>query len=324
MTKHIGRKVEAAIAIEDTRGVGKAPTYSLGKVDFSLYDKTMDGRDESSIGRIEDSMDKFVLEKYAQGQIGGVLGANSALYLLALAFGGTPTVSTVSDSRYPWTLALSNTNQHSSASLLIKDSNQTQLHKLVMINQLEITIEQDDLVRWSAEFVSKRAVTSTQSIPTYAEDYKFTKRKSKIYVASAVGSLSAATRLALKSFKMTINKNLVRDSAIGTVEPVDIQNQQLGIEGELMLNYDDQTYRNLMLNGTYRALRLSMESEKLIGATSYGDLTLDFAKCDFFGWEPDAPNDEIVSNTINFKTNWDLTTATMLNAGTVRNARSAL
>jgi len=320
MSKHIGRLVEAAIAIETSRGVGKAPVYSLGKTEYSLFDKTVDVRDDSSRGRIEDSQDKYVVEKYAMGSISGILGGNSALYLLHLAFGGTPTVGAAVDSRYPWTLVFANTNQHASASLLIKDGNQTQMHKLVMLNSLEITIEQEEAVRYTAEFISKRAVTSTQSIPTYVEDYKFTKRKSKIYLADVVGNLASATRLSLKSFKLTINKNLVRDGSIGTVEPEDILNQQLSIEGELKLNYNDQTYRNYMLNGTYRAMRLFMEAEKLVGSSAYPDVTLDFSKMDFFGWEPEAPNDEIVQNAINFKGNYDLTTGKSLNAGTVRNA----
>lgn len=318
MTKNIGRRVEAAIAFEASRGVGIAPKYALGKVDFSLFDKTVDVRDDSSMGRIEDSMDKFVVERYSQGSIGGILGANSALYLLGLAFGGTPTAGSVSDSRYPWTLTVSNTNQHVSGSLITKDPNQTLIHKLLMLEQLEISVDMDDAVRFDAEFIAKVARTSTQSIPTYVDDFKFTKRKTKIYLATNVSGLAAASRTSVKSLKLTIKKNLVRDSGIGTAEPEDIQNQQLSVEGEIKLNYGDQTIKNLMMNGTYKALRIFMESENLIGATAYGDLTLDLSKVDFFGWEPDAPNDEIVTNTINFKANYDLSNA-MMNACTVRN-----
>lgn len=318
MTKNIGRRVEAAIAFESSRGVGIAPKYALGKIDFSLFDKTVEVRDDSSIGRIEDSNAKFVVEKYSQGSIGGILGANSALYLLGLAFGGTPTAGSVSDSRYPWTLTVSNTNQHVSGSLITKDANQTLIHKLLMLEQLEISVDMEDAVRFDAEFIAKVARTSTQSIPTYVDDFKFTKRKAKIYLATDVSGLSAATRTSIKSLKLTIKKNLVRDSAIGTAEPEDILNQQLSVEGEIKLNYGDQTIKNLMLNGTYKALRIFMESENLIGSTSYGDLTLDLSKVDFFGWEPDAPNDEIVTNTINFKANYDLSNA-MMNACTVRN-----
>lgn len=323
MSKQIGRKVEAAIGIESSRGVGVLPVYSLGKTAYSLFDKTDTARDNSSIGRIEDSNDNFVLERYAQGSIEGILGANSALYLLTLALGGTPSVSSVSDSRYPWTLSLNNTNQHKSASLHVKDVNQQLIHKLMMLNELEISVKMDEAVTYKAEFVSKVARTATATFPSYAEDYKFTKRKAKIYLASSVAGLGAATRISVKEFSIKFIKNLVRDSVLGTAEPEDIQNQELAIEGELKLNWNDQTYKNLMLNGTYRAMRISFESEKLIGATSYGDLTLDLSKLDFFEWEPDAPNEEIITNTIQFKANYDLSNG-MLNAGTVRNALATM
>lgn len=323
MSKIIGRKVEAAIAFESSRGVGVAPSYSLGKVDFSVYDKTVDVRDDSSRGRIEDSNDKFVIEKYAQGKIGGILGANSALYLLGLAFGTLPTVSTVADSRYPWTLAVANTNTHLSGSLFVIDTNVSLIHKLLMLEKLELTVDMEEAVRYAADFISKKGRVTTQAMPTYVEDYKFTKRKAKVYLATNVSGLAAATRIPVKSLKVTISKNLKRDSSIGTAEPEDINNQSFSIEGELKLNYNDLTYKNLMLDGTYKAMRIVLESEKLIGASAYGDVTIDLSKVDFFSWEPDGSNEDIVINTINFKANYDLSNG-MVNAATVRNAKATI
>jgi len=319
MAKFIGRKVEAAIGIESSRGVGVTPAYALGKVDFSLFDKSIDARNDESLGNIADSENKFVVEKYAQGALGGPLGANSALYLLGLALGTLPTVGSVSDSRYPWTLAVANNNQNISASILVKDGNESRLHKLVMLDTFEIMVDLEDLVRYNAEFISKVARGTTQSIPSYVNDYKFTKRKAKVFLADNIGGLDAASRVTMKSFKLVIKKNLVRDSSIGTVEPQDILNQSLSIEGEIKLNYTDQTYRSYMLNGTKKALRLQLESEDLVGATAYPDLKIDLPKVDFFSWEPDAPNDEIVMNTINFKANLDLTNG-IVSTATVRNA----
>lgn len=323
MSKFIGRKIEAAIGLESSRGVGVLPAYSLGKIDFSHFDKTDDVRDTSSIGRIEDSLDKFVVEKYAQGAMGGILGANSAVFLMALALGGTPSVGSPANSRYPWTISPNNTNQHKSGSLHVKDINQQLMHKLLMMNEFEISVKMDEAVMWNAEFISKVARTSGATFPSYVEDYKFTKRKTKLYLASSVSGLSAATRIGVKEFSIKFIKNLVRDSVIGTAEPEDIQNQQIAVEGEIKLNYNDQTYKNLMLDGTYRALRIFMEAEKVVSGTTYPDLTIDLAKVDFFQWEPDAPNDEITSNTIQFKGNYHLSDG-LVNVCTVRNALAAL
>ena len=319
MSKFIGRKVELAVGLESSRGVGKAPAYSLGKVDFSLFDKTVDARQDESLGHISDSVDKYVQEKYAQGAFGGILGANSAMYLLSLAFGGGPSVGSPTDSVYPWTIAVDNDAIHQSAAFLVKDENQTLMHKLVMLEQFEMEITPEDLVRYTAEFIAKRAVASGASMPSYAEDYKFGKRKAKIYIAANIAGLAAASRLPVKNFRLTVNKNLLRDSQIGTVEPTDINNQQISIEGEIVLNWNDQTYKNYMLNGDRKALRIKLESERLIGATTYGDIEIDLPKVDFFAWEPDASIDDIVNQTINFKANYDLTNG-LIESVTVHNA----
>lgn len=96
----------------------------------------------------------------------------------------------------------------------------------------------------------------------------------------------------------------------------------MSIEGELVLNWDDQTYKNYMLNGDRKALRIALESEKLIGASTYGYIEIDLPKVDFFAWEPDASIDDIVNQTINFKANYDLTSG-LVESVTVKNALAA-
>jgi len=323
MSKFIGRKVEAAIGLESSRGAGVAPALSLGKIDFSVYDKTVDARQTESLGHIADSSDKYVVEKYAQGAMGGDLGANSAAYLLAMAFGGSVATGGVADSVYPHTIPLDNDNVHQSGALLVKDPDRSLMHKLLMLESFGLEITLEDLVKWDAEFISKVGVTSTQSIPTYVEDYKFTKRKAKIYIADNIAGLAAASALSMKSFSIKVNKNLERDSSLGTVEPEDVLNREISIEGQLRLNYTDQTFKDYMLNASRKALRISLTSEKLIGATTYGSIEIDLPKIDFFSWEPDAGLPDIVAQQINFKANYDLTDG-LVESVTVSNALATI
>jgi len=323
MSKFIGRKVEAALALETSRGAGKAPAYSLGKIDFNVYDKTVDARQVESLGHISDSSDKYVLEKYAQGNMSGHLGANTAAYLMALAFGGAVSTGSPTDSVYPHTIPLDNDNVHQSGALLVKDDDRTLMHKLLMLESFGMEVTLEDLVSWEAEFISKVGVTSTQSMPTYVEDYKFTKRKAKIYIADDISGLAAASALSLKQFSITVNKNLTRDSSLGTVEPEDILNREISIEGQLRLNYTDQTFKNYMLDASRKAMRISLESEKLIGSTTYGSIEIDLPKVDFFSWEPDAGLPDIVAQQINFKANYDLTDG-LVESVTVNNALTTI
>ena len=54
-----------------------------------------------------------------------------------------------------------------------------------------------------------------------------------------------------------MSANTKFDSVLGTVEPEDILGQQFSVEGSLELNKEDETYRNYMLGGTYRAMDIS-------------------------------------------------------------------
>ena len=101
---------------------------------------------------------------------------------------------------------------------------------------------------------------------------------------------------------------------MGTVEPEDILNQQISVEGSLELNLEDDTYRDYMLNGTYRAMQIAFTN----GSSSI--LTLQFPRVDFSEWESDYTLNEIAKQTINFKCNYDaandldiISTATLVN-----------
>jgi hypothetical protein len=117
-------------------------------------------------------------------------------------------------------------------------------------------------------------------------------------VAAAVGSLPG-TAISLKSLELNISKNTMFDHVMGTVEPEDILNQQLSVEGSIELNLEDDTYRNYMLDGTYRAMEIQLDG----GSSSR--LTLQFPRVDFSEWEPDYTLNEIAKQSINFKANYD-------------------
>ena len=61
----------------------------------------------------------------------------------------------------------------------------------------------------------------------------------------------------------------------------------------------DDTYRNYMLNGTYRAMEIKLNG----GANSVLDLV--FPRVDFSQWEPDYTLNEIAQQSVQFKANYD-------------------
>jgi hypothetical protein len=133
-------------------------------------------------------------------------------------------------------------------------------------------------------------------------------------LATNTAGIAAASAISLKSLELNINRNAIFDQVIGTSEPEDILSQPISVEGNLSLNLEDDTYRNYMLNNTYRAMQI-----KLL-ASANSSLDLQFPRVDFSEWEPDFSLNDIAKQKINFKANYDsanaaaiITTATVIN-----------
>jgi hypothetical protein len=149
---------------------------------------------------------------------------------------------------------------------------------------------------------------ATAVTPTITNERKFTKRKASIKLATTIGGLAAATKLSLKRFRINFSKAMISDDVLGTVWPEDFLVGNFAVEGEFELNYTDTTYRDFFLDGSERALELALTSDDLINgaATTYASLTIQLPNVDFFGWESNRPLDDIVSQTVSFKANYDV------------------
>jgi hypothetical protein len=115
--------------------------------------------------------------------------------------------------------------------------------------------------------------------------------------------LGAATAISLKNLELNINKNAAFDSVMGTIEPEDILTLQISVEGTLELNLEDDTYRDYMLAGTYRAMEIYLYKD------ANSSLKIQMPRVDFSEWERDNALNEITKQTINFKANYDAANA---------------
>jgi len=306
MSKYIGRLIDLGIARETSRGVGVAPAYWVPQTAFSFDDKVVKARVDSGIGELADSEQAHVTTKYGEGSIEGEIRDRSfGLFLYALL--GTLSTSGPSDSLYTHSFTLAESNQHQSLSLTVVDPNTTEMYELAMIDSLEINIELDNVVRYVAEFMGKQATGAATPSITYVNENKFTKSNLLFKVASDLSGIAAASGLSVKRIRLNISKNVVMDDVLGTVEPEDFLNRQVSIEGEVELNYTDETWKNYMKNNTARAMQINLVGDATIGVSAHPELDIKLPNVDFFDWEPDYANDDIVRQTISFKANHDIT-----------------
>lgn len=305
--KYIGRLMKVGVAKEASRGAGAAPVYTLPFTSFSFDDQVARARAQGALGVLADSEESLVTNNWGSGEFEGEV-RDKSIGLLLYSLLGDYSVSGPSDSAYTHSFSIDESNQHQSLSFVVYDPNTTEQYKLVMIDSLTISQDLEGLLTINGSFMSKKGNTYSGSVPVVVAENKFTKRHAFIKAATSIAGLSAASSLALKNFSITIAKNSQLDDVLGTSEPEDILNHQLSVEGEFSLNYEDETWKTLFKTTSSRAMEMKFQNNDVtIGSGTRPSLTIQMPKVDFFNWEPDNSLDDIVTQNISFKGNYDLT-----------------
>lgn len=325
MSKIIGRLVSVGIAKESSRGGGATPSFWIPKTLWSHDDKAVKATDLGDYGIIGAfGNQELVALKHAEGSLEMDMRDRS-FGLLLLSVLGTVNTSGPSDSAYTHTFTLQNDNQHDSLAITVQEHDFGDvMFKLAMIEQMEITITPDQLVKVSVDFMSKPATTGVVATPSYTAENLFLGRHLTFKLASATSGLAAASKIPITSLTIRFIKRLRADNVLGTVEPIDFINQAFSIEGEVQLKYEDRVYHDLMLNGTYRAMRINLNNtQSLIGVTATPQFTLDLSRVAFSEWESDRPSDEVAMQTIQFKALYDITNGNIINSCTLINTNAS-
>lgn len=300
MTKFVGRRGSLGIAFEATRGTPVVPAYWIPFVTLSFADQIESAREEQGMGNIADSDSFYVTMQMAEGEIEAQLYDSGLGYILGSLLGAVPV--TTGSNPYTHTYTLSATNQAKSLTLYWSDPDRSYIFPLAVVDSFQMSVEPNGIVNYTIGFKSKTARNWASQTPSYTSvGSKFLHQHLQVRLASAVGSLSAATAISLKSLELNITRSTIFDSVMGTIEPEDILSQQISVEGSMNLNLEDDTYRNYMLANTYRAMEI-----KLLRSAS-SSLQLQFPRVDFSEWEPDFTLNEIAKQSINFKGNYDAT-----------------
>lgn len=302
MSKFVGRLGNVGIAKEATAGTIVTPTFWVPSNSISFDDKVTTAREEEGLGRIEDSDSNLVTNKFAEGDVEIDMNDYQLGLFLTSLLGDSPT--TTGGPTYTHTFAFTNTNTHKSLSIAYQDPDQTKIFPFTMIDGLEITVEPEGIAKAKASFKSRVSRDWATLTPNYTTlGNKFLHQHLVCKTASTIGGLSAATAISLKKLSLKINTNADFDNVLGTVEPEAILNHQFSVEGEMTLYKTDDTYRQLMLGGTYKAMEVTFNR------ASNSSLTFQMPRVDFTEWEQDRKLDDIVGQTIQFKGNYDAANA---------------
>jgi hypothetical protein len=305
----IGRRVVMGMARETVRGTPRNPNFWIPQAVLDFDARTENARAEEGLGNIQDSSEQFVTQRYGMGTIEAELRDNALGLLLCGVFGQVPTSALAGGEAavYEHTFVMSQDNDHDSLSIYVENPNpKYDMFPMSMIDKFTITIEPIGIIRYSIDFISRGKIDWTNQTPNYtALGNKFLHQHCQVRLADSIADLGSATNLDIKRLEITFTKNVLKQNGIGSVQPQDIFNQQFSIEGSMDIDYESETYRNLMLNGTYQAMRLRLINPVVIGVAEHPELVMEFPRVDFTEWEQDRALDNIVVQTIPFKCNYD-------------------
>jgi hypothetical protein len=300
--------VKAGVAREATRGVGVAPVMWVPQMELSIVDKADKVATQEARGGIWGmGAEEVIVSKYGEGAISFDFGNEYVALFLYATFGSLSSASF--NGAYKHTLSLQNDNAHDSLTLTAVDEVEQAQWERVMIDSWTLECEVGSLPKSSFELVSNPSTDTSGHSPSFTTpvNYLFGHQDVKLKLATDTSGLDAASRLPIKKVSITVSKNTVKNNVCGTLQPKDILNQQFIIEGEFELDYESTTYKDLMMDESYRALRLELvNSDVTIGSTNPA-FRIDLSRVAFSEWEEERPLDELVNQKIKFSAMYDPT-----------------
>jgi hypothetical protein len=317
MSKIIGRLMSVGFGKETSRGTAVAPSYWVPQTEFTVFDKDDYFIDESALGRVEAVHDGDQAHQWAEGGFAGNLRDSSFGLILLGLFGTVGSVARSSPNAavYDHTFTIANTATHQSLTIASKDANEDIRFALGMISKFEMTYELDKYVNYSCDFMAKKSASTSNTV-AYTTENKFRPQDFALKIASTVAGLSGASATVVKSAKLTIEKNVEIDYALGSLAAQDIYNKGFTVELELTATYNDTTtFKDLVFNGTKQAVSLSLTRSDLTIGTSANPGFVWTADPGFFSeWQKTGGLGDVLGQTVKFRGMYSVANASMLKA----------
>lgn len=323
MSDFSGRKISVGLGRETTRGTSVAPSYWVRHLDLDFLNKKEKIMNESAMGVLDKYSGAEIVKEFAQGKLGGKITDKTFGLILASMFGATPTsVQRGATGVYDHTYAQSQSNTGVSLTLTRKDGNTNKRYPLAVLNSLEVECVVGEWIKFSADYISKKGVTGSDTV-AYTAENEFVPKHATVKMAVNTAGLSGATAIPVKSFKLSMERSVEPYYAFGSNDPAEIFNQEFEVKGDMVLRYTDTTYEDLWANNTNQAVLLDiLDTSVDLGGGNNPELKFTLPQASLSEWEIDQSLDKIVEQTVGIQGLYDLTAAATLTAVLTNKATS--
>lgn len=311
-----GRLVHYGIAKETVRGTAQtSPTFEFMQNDTpDFYNTNKSIQNNASAGVLNDVNAEETDSQWAEGKI-PIKVTDKTMGLVLLAAMGSLSTAANGDSSgtvKDHTITQSQSNVPQSVTLFRKDSNSDQAFARAMVKTLELNGVVGDFIKAIPEFTSKFGAAATTT-PAYVYENEFKMKYATAKMASATSGLAGATAIPIKSFKLTITRDLNPYFVAGSLDVNEIFVQKFGVTGELVLRYTDQTYENLTFGNTTQALLIDLvNTDVTIGTSAHPELKITLPTVKIEDWKIDQSMDKMVEQTLSITGMYDLASSSAI------------
>jgi hypothetical protein len=318
MAKGIGKLFQIGIAKETTRGTARTTaSYWPAFTDAAPEEKYENAIDSQSYGVIEDSASQTRTKNWMEGTINAPLSDQSfVLFLLSLLGTDTPTTHAGETVVYDHALTVAQNAQHQSLTVFVHDplSGQDYSHALGVVHKVDIEYALKDFVKYSASIMAQQGAAQSAFSPSQTAENRFVPQYLTFKTAANLAGLAAATPIAIKSLKLTIDDNVESQDVLGNVAPVDFLNKEFKIEGTLEAIWQNESdFKTNAIANTPQALRLDLINNAVtLGTAAHPEIKIDLAKVYFSDFSRPIKTKDLVYQTVKFKAAYSISDAQMV------------
>ena len=318
MSKGIGKLFQIGIAKETSRGTPIATaSYWPAFTDASPEEKVENAVDSQSYGVIEDSASQTRVKNWMEGSINApVTDQSFVLLLLSLLGTDTPALHAGETTVYDHVLTVAQNSQHQSLTVFVHDpiANQDYSHTLGVVHKMDIDFALKDFVKYAASIMSQQGSQKSAFSPSQSAENRFVPQYLTFKTAANLAGLAAATPIAIKSLKLTIDDTVESQDVLGNVAPADFLNKEFKIEGTLEAIWQNESdFKTNTLANTPQAMRLDLiNSAVTLGSAAHPEIKIDLAKVYFTEFSRPIKVKDIVYQTLKFKAAYSISDAQMV------------
>ena len=307
MSKGIGKLFQIGVAKESVRGTAQtSASYWLAFTDVSPEEKWENAVDVQSYGVIEDSISETRVKNWMEGAIAAPLSDQSfVLLLLSLLGTDTPTLHAGETTVYDHALTVAQNAQHQSVTVFVHDplAAQDYSHALCVVHKIDLNYVLKDFVNFSASIMGQQGAQKSTFSPSQSVENRFVPQHLTFKTATNLAGLSAASPIAVKSLKLSIDDSIESQDVLGNVTPADFLNKEFKIDGTIEAIWQNESdFKTNAVANTPQALRLDLlNSAVTLGSATHPEIKIDLAKVYFTEFGRPIKTKDVVYQTLKFK-----------------------